>query len=287
MITLDFSGLHEPRCKNVDKPGADDSDFELWSPHDDGRHGSSDKCFLGQQVTYIRRKQESECFNGEDFERQTMRVPCTCTEADYECDMNYVRNKGGKCEIVPDPLNSMGTKHLTEKEEDCALEGFYTVTQGYRKIPGDVCFGGTLDPYRRPCTSFAWLSSIISFKTAAIIALIVACLYYGWPIIEAVILVLPIPDPKDSLDKVKSMAGSAADLVQNSISGGAPSSRPAGGHDYSANLDQQPEAFMAGDDDSDEDIGKPASADTKDSVGLDYDSDERNDDELVAVSGST
>jgi hypothetical protein len=44
---------------------------------------------------------------------------------------------------------------------------------------------------------------------------------------------------------------------------------------------------MAGDDDSDEDIGKPASADTKDSVGLDYDSDERNDDELVAVSGST
>jgi hypothetical protein len=44
---------------------------------------------------------------------------------------------------------------------------------------------------------------------------------------------------------------------------------------------------MAGDDDSDEDIGKPATADTKDSVGLDYDSDERNDEELVAVSGST
>ena len=69
MITLDFAGLHEPKCKGVDKPGADDSDFELWSPHDDGRHGSSDKCFLGQQVTYIRRKQDSECFNGEDFER--------------------------------------------------------------------------------------------------------------------------------------------------------------------------------------------------------------------------
>lgn len=47
MITLDFAGLHEPKCKGVDKPGADDSDFELWSPHDDGRHGSSDKCFLG------------------------------------------------------------------------------------------------------------------------------------------------------------------------------------------------------------------------------------------------
>jgi len=62
---------------------------------------------------------------------------------------------------------------------------------------------------------------------------------------------------------VKSVAGSAADFVQSSISGGAPARGPSagfGGHDYSANLDQQPEAFMAGDDDSDEDIGKPASA---------------------------
>jgi hypothetical protein len=93
-------------------------------------------------------------------------------------------------------------------------------------------------------------------KTAGVIAFVVACLYYGWPIIEAVILVLPIPDPKDQIEKVKSVAGSAADFVQSSISGGAPV-RPSGfgGHDYSANLDQQPEAFMAGDDESDEDIG--------------------------------
>ena len=47
MVTLDFSGLHEPRCKGVDSPGKDNSDFELWSPHDDGRHGSNTKCFLG------------------------------------------------------------------------------------------------------------------------------------------------------------------------------------------------------------------------------------------------
>ena len=47
MVTLDFSGLHEPKCKGADKPGKDESDFELWSPHDDGRHGSNNKCFLG------------------------------------------------------------------------------------------------------------------------------------------------------------------------------------------------------------------------------------------------
>jgi len=34
-----------------------------------------------------------------------MRVPCLCTEADFECDMNYVMNKAGKCEAIPDPLS--------------------------------------------------------------------------------------------------------------------------------------------------------------------------------------
>jgi len=67
-----------------------------------------------------------------------MRVPCLCTEADYECDMNYAKNKAGQCEKLPDPLNRHGSKVLTEKEEDCELEGFYYVSNGYRKIPGDI-----------------------------------------------------------------------------------------------------------------------------------------------------
>ena len=142
MITLDFSGMHEPRCKGVDNPEKPNSDFELWSPHDDGRHGSNNKCFLGQQVTYVRRKQDSECFNGEDFERQTRRVPCLCTEADYECDMNYVRNKLSQCEPLKDLIAKNQEKTNSEREEDCALEGFYSVTQGYRRIPGNKCYGG-------------------------------------------------------------------------------------------------------------------------------------------------
>jgi hypothetical protein len=52
----------------------------------------------------------------------------------------------------------------------------------------------------------AYVSSIISFKTVAIAIIGFACLYYGWPIIEAILLVLPIPDPKESLNKVKSFA---------------------------------------------------------------------------------
>ena len=106
-----------------------------------------------------------------------------------------------------------------------------------------MCYGGSLDPYRKPCTSFAWFSSIISLKSAGLSALIAACLYYGWPIIEAVILVLPIPDPKDSIEKVKSFAGSATDFVKDSLSGSSStdrSGRAGPNPTYSSNLDTAP-----------------------------------------------
>ena len=50
------------------------------------------------------------------------------------------------------------------------------------------------------------------------------------------------------------------------------------GPGYSSNLDQQPDAFME-DDDSDDDIGKQ-----KDDIDLNYDSDEKNDDDLIGTS---
>ena len=141
MITLDFTGLHEPKCQGVEYPGTEKSDFELWSPHDDGRHGSDNKCFMGQQLTYIRRKQDVECYNGESFERQVKRSPCTCTLADYECDVNYKRGAGGTCEFINE--DDEDNKHFnTDKETSCAEEGYYYKTQGYRKIPGNHCDGG-------------------------------------------------------------------------------------------------------------------------------------------------
>jgi len=85
MISIDFAALHERTCSGADNPGKDNSDFEFWSPHDDGRHeaGAISRsinavpsqydgrpCFLGKKITYVRRKQDSECYNGEDFERK-------------------------------------------------------------------------------------------------------------------------------------------------------------------------------------------------------------------------
>jgi len=77
-----------------------------------------------------------------------------------------------------------------------------------------MCYGGVqLDPIKKPCTSLVWFTSLIGSKTLLLLAVVAAGLYYGWPIIEAIILVLPIPDPKDSIDRVKNAASTATDMV--------------------------------------------------------------------------
>jgi len=43
-------------------------------------------------------------------------------------------------------------------------------------------------------------------STVIIFAVLVIMIVYGWPIIEAMIILLPVPDPEDIKDNVKGMA---------------------------------------------------------------------------------
>merc|ERR1740139_1968778 len=114
LVYTDFSQLHEPQCKGVDTAGADESDYELWTPHD-GRFGDA-HCFLGQHKTFVRRKQASKCFNGEEHETVTKVEPCTCNEMDFECDIGYARNDGqGPCLIK----EGKGKKQTEDEKTRC------------------------------------------------------------------------------------------------------------------------------------------------------------------------
>lgn len=44
-------------------------------------------------------------------------------------------------------------------------------------------------------------------------AILIAAMYYGWPIIEAIILILPIPDPKGSVDALRNVGSTGIDIV--------------------------------------------------------------------------
>jgi len=51
------------------------------------------------------------------------------------------------------------------------------------------------------------LSNIVKF------AVLVAVLYFGWPIIEAVIIMLPIPDPAGAKEKALGVVSSIGSFI--------------------------------------------------------------------------
>ncbi len=84
----------------------------------------------------------------------------------------------------------------------CDSFGYYTVTQGYRKVPGNRCTGGLdLNPIVYSCSG---LGGLFTLRNVLILAIVVIMLYFGWPIIEAILIMLPLPDPKELKQKISS-----------------------------------------------------------------------------------
>lgn len=166
--------------------------------------------------------------------------------------------------------------------EDCAETGYYFTTTGYRKIPGNKCYGGVkLDPVKKPCSHFVWLTTLFNFKNILAAGIIVGVFYYGWPIIEAIILVLPIPDPKDLIDKIKGLIAPITNILSMFLTT-QPRGPPQSHSNYQSGLNNAPASFIEEDDDSDDDVGKPSLGNTK---NIDYDSDDKGDEEMVGVGG--
>lgn len=216
IITLDFSDLHQPACQGVTSPDTNSSDYETWSPYD-GRHG--DKCFLGKKITYVRRKRDRQCYNGEEKEAILYQENCPCSEMDFECDFGYKRTESGQCEHVKD--------ETFEVPEDC--DGYYTISKGYRRIPGNTCDGGgEYDPIKLSCPG-GW--QIFSFRTLVILLLLGGAYYV---VTESEWIV------------------NAFDWISDKFSGLSKSGAGSGKYGYSKNLDQN--ADTLGDSDDDEKI---------------------------------
>ncbi|KAI9318385.1 hypothetical protein BX666DRAFT_1927417 [Dichotomocladium elegans] len=144
-IHLDFSAVQPRQCE-LDEHDESKSDFEKWYARDltDGPD-----CLMGHEQMFYRRKADRDCYVGRDFEEPASEMKeCPCTEADYECDYNFIRGPDGKCERVgPDRL----TGDLCSSKD-----GVYPASSGYRLIPGNTCnaeLGKRLDePVERPCS---------------------------------------------------------------------------------------------------------------------------------------
>lgn len=140
---LDFSTLGQPACKGAWAADSVSSDYETWSPSD-GRTG--DNCLLGHHLTFTRRKQASECYNGVAFERPKESKNCACTERDYQCDFGFTRHIDGSSCVVDENVKF---------REGCHSSGIF-YANAYRIVPGDTCVGGwvpTKVPVQCPKTS--------------------------------------------------------------------------------------------------------------------------------------
>ncbi|KAJ0376659.1 vacuolar protein sorting/targeting protein PEP1 [Colletotrichum chrysophilum] len=123
LIALDFEGLHERTCK--------DDDMEDWHarPDDNGKP----TCLMGHKQTYRRRKKTADCFIKQEFKDPVpVTEDCECTDADFECDYNFVR-KEGKCEIAGPIIKPDGACKNAKAEDT------FKGTSGWRLIPGNTC----------------------------------------------------------------------------------------------------------------------------------------------------
>eukprot|EP00118_Oscarella_pearsei_P006196 m.28141 g.28141 ORF g.28141 m.28141 type:complete len:1129 (+) comp30578_c0_seq4:23-3409(+) len=94
------------------------------------------ECLLGQKTVYERRKPDSCCFNGEQYERQITMKRCSCNLEDFECDYGYTYDAGQSGCV------SVGYQLPWSPVEACEEGISYNKSQGYRKVAGDKCVGG-------------------------------------------------------------------------------------------------------------------------------------------------
>ncbi len=66
-----------------------------------------------------------------------------------------------------------------------------------------------MNPHVFTCGYSGLIFGLLSFKTVLLAIGAIVTLYYGWPMIEKLLLILPIPDPKSIKDKIMGMAKSS------------------------------------------------------------------------------
>ena len=87
-----------------------------------------------------------------------------------------------------------------------------------------MCQGGVnLEPVRFMCV-FGAVQSWISASTVFYVILLVCICYFGWNYIEAVLILLPIPDPLDVKEQFWKYIGKVKDFASSKIGGGGAAS---------------------------------------------------------------
>ncbi|KAJ1533931.1 vacuolar protein sorting/targeting protein PEP1, partial [Nowakowskiella sp. JEL0078] len=129
LLHLDFSSLFANKCV-LDKNSPSKSDFETWAP----RGAKGERCFLGRDIEYTRRKRDRMCFVGLEWTQLPQKEEiCQCSQSDFLCDVNFWRDDQGKCALYGlDP----------KQPKNCKSGTIFKGSSGYRKIGLSKCVSG-------------------------------------------------------------------------------------------------------------------------------------------------
>ncbi|PRP78631.1 hypothetical protein PROFUN_13505 [Planoprotostelium fungivorum] len=133
---IDFKSTYDGVC-NL---GSDYEDYVPW--HDQVVPTNGLHCLMGEQVTYRRRKDSSNCYSPDSFDQNKVKSvqSCLCTEDDFECDFGYKpRWDSANHQLLCDRDD---TVKLFDPPLWCKPGRKYNVTQGYRLEAGNGCRGG-------------------------------------------------------------------------------------------------------------------------------------------------
>jgi hypothetical protein len=105
------------------------------------------------------------------LEKKVLIAYCDCTDEDYECDVGYEREGlNGPC--MPIDKSEKHKENISKPPENC--NGYYPITKGYRKIPGNACKNGQqYEPILVACPNQGIFSSLGVLFTALIIVTVI------------------------------------------------------------------------------------------------------------------
>ncbi|XP_056608516.1 VPS10 domain-containing receptor SorCS2 isoform X2 [Triplophysa dalaica] len=128
LVKVDFRQSFPRQCT--------EADYDSWKLTD----LQGEKCIMGQERMYRRRKESSFCIKGKSYTSALMAKPCQCTEKDFACDYGFERAPSLKLEgdrCYPDFWHDPDAP-----PENCHFGHSYKSSTGYRKVIANVCEGG-------------------------------------------------------------------------------------------------------------------------------------------------
>uniref|UniRef100_G1RMC6 Sortilin related VPS10 domain containing receptor 2 n=1 Tax=Nomascus leucogenys TaxID=61853 RepID=G1RMC6_NOMLE len=128
LVKVDFRPSFSRQCG--------EEDYSSW----DLSNLQGDRCIMGQQRSFRKRKSTSWCIKGRSFTSALTSRVCECRDSDFLCDYGFERSPSSESNTNKCSANFWFNP--LSPPDNCALGQTYTSSLGYRKVVSNVCEGG-------------------------------------------------------------------------------------------------------------------------------------------------